>query len=109
MFQINLTKISIVLSIVTNKIAQIYSPIDYINVRRFIFQTFTVYTEYHNWQLSSAECKSNHDSYLFEDVNLTDLRQACNLIQGQPQGPSWLGIAKDLELYISTYGGRFQT
>lgn len=55
---------------------------------------------------SLAECKSQHNSYLLGDVNLTDPRQACNLIQGQPLGPSWIGIAK--EIYISIDGGKFQ-
>nr|XP_034307352.1 uncharacterized protein LOC117682889 [Crassostrea gigas] len=61
----------------------------------------TLYTEYNNWQSTSAECKLKHNSYLFGDVDLTDPRRSCDLIQGQPQGPSWLGIAK--ELYVSTY------
>lgn len=71
-----------------------------------IVYTFTVYHVYQDWQSSLAECKSQHNSYLLGDVNLTDPQQACNLIQGQPLGPSWIGIAK--EIYISIDGGKFQ-
>lgn len=70
-----------------------------------MFQTITAYTEYNIWQLSSAECKSKHNSYLFGDVDLTNPRRACDFMQGHPPGPSWLGIAK--ELYISTYERKF--
>lgn len=88
------------------KTTLIFSPIDYIIIIRFIFQTFVVYTEYNNWQTTSAECKLKHNSYLFGNVDLTNPSRACTLIQGQPQGPSWLGIAK--ELYISTYDGKYK-
>lgn len=71
-----------------------------------MFQTITANTKYHIWQLSSAECKSKHNSYLFGDVDLTNPRRACDLIQERPKGPSWLGIAK--ELYISTYERKFK-
>lgn len=90
---------------IIRNITLIYLPIDCINILRFIFPTFAVYTEYNNWQSTSAECKLKHNSYLFGDVDLTDPRRSCDLIQGQPQGPSWLGIAK--ELYVSTYEGKF--
>lgn len=69
------------------------------------FKVFTDYSKFTDWQSSSAVCKSNNNSYLFGDVNLTDPNKACALIQGQPKSPVWLGIAK--ELYISTYGGKF--
>nr|XP_034315822.1 uncharacterized protein LOC109618528 [Crassostrea gigas] len=64
----------------------------------------TLYAEYSDWQSSLVKCKSKHNSYLLGDVNLTDPRQACNLFQGQPYGPSWIGIAK--EIYISIDGGQ---
>lgn len=65
----------------------------------------TVYLAYGKWHPSSSDCKSKHNSYLLGDVNLTDPWYACNLIQEQPEGPSWIGIAK--ELYISADGGNF--
>lgn len=65
-----------------------------------------MYAEYSDWQSSLVKCKSKHNSYLLGDVNLTDPRQACNFFQGQPYGPSWIGIAK--EIYISIDGGKFQ-
>lgn len=68
-----------------------------------------LFTEYHtdtDWQSSSVKCKSAHNSYLFGDVDLTDPEQACNLIQNQPVGPSWLGIAR--EIYISINGCKYQ-
>lgn len=71
----------------------------------YFLKTFTVYAEYSDWQSSLVKCKSKHNSYLLGDVNLTDPRQACNLFQGQPYGPSWIGIAK--EIYISIDGGKF--
>lgn len=79
---------------------------DNINLRSFIFQTFTVYTVYSDWQSSSAECKSKLNFYLLGDVDLTDPEQACTLIQGEPTGPSWPGIVR--ELYISTDEGKFE-
>lgn len=60
---------------------------------------------YGGWQSSSSECKSKYSSYLLGDVNLTNPRQACNLIQGKTLGQSWLGIAK--EVYISNERGNF--
>nr|XP_034315823.1 uncharacterized protein LOC117685508 [Crassostrea gigas]XP_034315824.1 uncharacterized protein LOC117685508 [Crassostrea gigas] len=57
---------------------------------------------YSRWQSSSSVCKSKHNSYLLGDVDLTNPEQACNLIQGQPLGLSWIGIAK--EFYISIDG-----
>lgn len=65
----------------------------------------TVLNVYNGWQSSSSECKSRHNSYLLGDVDLTDPEQACALIQGQPLGPSWLGIAT--EEYISNERGKF--
>lgn len=58
---------------------------------------------YGNWSMSSSVCKSTQMSYLFGDVNLTDVSDACNQIQGEVTGPSWLGVAK--EIYISVDRG----
>lgn len=60
----------------------------------------TVYAVYENWQSSTTDCKSKRNSYLFEDVNLTDPSHACALIQGQPFGSSLLGIANELYIYL---------
>lgn len=79
----------------------------YVSSFNCLFKTFTVYHIYYDWQSSLAECKSKHNSYLLGDVNLTDPRQACNLIQKQSRVPSWIGIAK--EFYISIDGGKFQS
>lgn len=38
------------------RLTLIHLPIDCINIIRIIFQTFAVYTEYNNWQSTSAEC-----------------------------------------------------
>lgn len=70
------------------------------------FFKFTDFASYHTWQSSSALCKSNRNSYLLGNVDLTKPTQTCNLIQEQPFGPSWLGITK--ELYINVDGGRSQ-
>lgn len=56
-----------------------------------------------NWNEAVILCKAVYDSYLLGNVDLTDIDQACSIIQGQLQGPSWLGIAK--ETYISMDGG----
>lgn len=72
-------------------------------LRRFMFQYLTVYTKYQNWQSSSAECKSQHNSYLLEDIDLTEPKKACALIKEKPVGPSWIGIAK--EVYMSKAEG----
>lgn len=69
----------------------------------FLFQT--VYTVYKDWKSSSSECKSKYNVYLLGDVNLTNPVQACALIQEKLEGPSWLGIAK--EVYISNDGGNY--
>lgn len=66
--------------------------------------TFTVYTANGDWKSSEEECKLKHNSYLFGDLDLNDPGQACALIKKQTQGPSWLGIAK--EIFISN-GGKF--
>lgn len=66
----------------------------------------TVLNVYSGWHSSSSVCKSMHNSYLLGDVDLTNPEQACNLIQGQLLGLSWIGIAK--ELYISIDEGKFQ-
>lgn len=58
-----------------------------------------------SWQISSELCKSNHQAYLYGDINLTDVNSACQHIEGQVTGPAWLGIAK--EKYISFYEGNF--
>lgn len=55
------------------------------------------------WNEAVILCKEIYDSYLLGNVDLTDIDQACSIIQGQLQGPSWLGIAK--ETYISMDGG----
>lgn len=55
------------------------------------------------WNEAVILCKAVYDSYLLGNVDLTDIDQACSIIQGQLQGPSWLGIAK--ETYISMDGG----
>lgn len=55
------------------------------------------------WKEAVILCKAVSDSYLLGNVDLTDVDQACSVIQGQLNGPSWLGIAK--ETYISTDGG----
>lgn len=54
------------------------------------------------WKEAVILCKAVSDSYLLGNVDLTDVDQACSVIQGQLNGPSWLGIAK--ETYISTDG-----
>lgn len=54
----------------------------------------------------SGECKSNHNSYLLGDADLTNPMQACALIKEQFLSPSWIGIAK--ELYLSNNGGKFK-
>nr|XP_034307796.1 uncharacterized protein LOC117683089 [Crassostrea gigas] len=59
----------------------------------------TLYTANGDWKSSEEECKVKHNSYLFGDLDLTDPKHACTLIHGQSQGPSWLGIAK--EIFIS--------
>lgn len=75
------------------------------NVNIFSFK-FTDFASYKSWQSSSAICKSDHNSYLLGNVDLTKPTQTCNLIQDEPFGPSWLGITK--ELYISIDGGKSQ-
>lgn len=75
-------------------------------IQIFFSFKFTDFASYSDWQSSSVACKSKHDSYLLGNVDLTKPKQTCNLIQGQPTGPSWLGIAK--ELYISNDGGKSQ-
>lgn len=92
-------------TIVFKKIGSLINvSIDYVYSNIFFFKT--VLNVFSGWQSSSSECKSKYNSYLLGDVNLTDPKQACALIQGQPLGLSWLGIAK--ELYISIDGGKFQ-
>lgn len=69
--------------------------------------TLTVYTANGDWKSSEEECKVKHNSYLFGDLDLTDPKHACTLIHGQSQGPSWLGIAK--EIFISNGGNFFNS
>lgn len=68
-----------------------------------MFLYLTVYSNFNNWQSSSTECKSNNNSYLLGDIDLTEPAKACALIQGKPLGPSWIGIAK--EVYMSNAEG----
>lgn len=68
----------------------------------FLFQPLA-YRLPGNWSEAAELCKEVFDSYLLGNVDLTDIDQACSIIQGQLQGPSWLGIAK--ETYISMDGG----
>lgn len=68
-----------------------------------MFLYLTVYITYNNWQSSSIECKSKYNSYLLGDIDLTEPRKACEIIQGKPLGPSWIGIAK--EVYMSKAEG----
>lgn len=87
-----------------SKIASLINvSIDYVYSNSFYFKA--VLNAYSGWTTSSSECKSRNNSYLLGDVDLTDPVQACALIQGKPEGPSWLGIAK--EVYISNAGGNF--
>lgn len=73
------------------------------NLNIFSFK-FTDFAAYNTWQSSSAICKSNHNSYLLGNVDLTKPEQTCNRIQEQHFDLSWLGITK--ELYISIDGGK---
>lgn len=72
---------------------------------QIVFISKTVNGKYSDWQSSLSKCKSEHNSYPLGDVDITNPTEACVLIQGQHQGPSWLGIAK--EVYISNDGGNW--
>lgn len=78
---------------------------DFIYLNTF-HSKFAGYEVFIVWQSSSAECKSEHNSYLFGDIDLTDPSKACKSIQGMVPSPSWIGIAK--EKYISIDGGKFR-
>lgn len=71
----------------------------------FVFVFFQILAYHHsgNWNVAAELCKAISDSYLLGNIDLTDVDQACSIIQGQLNGPSWLGIAK--ETYISMDGG----
>lgn len=71
----------------------------------FLFQILA-YPYSGNWNEAAELCKAIYDSYLLGNIDLTDVDQTCSIIQGQLNGPSWLGIAK--ETYISMDGGNFK-
>lgn len=69
----------------------------------FLFYSTVVRGHSRNWAASSSYCKNKKHAYLFGKLPITNIQEACKLLNGGATGPTWLGIAK--EKYISMDGG----